>query len=223
MGTTSETTTAVAFTSPVIFGARQGAVLRPEEVTVFTCSTEAKSIRWTVGGLARGEGSEEEQRSGKLISSWAYTAKPGDTSVECLTVNQEGKVESSASIAFVVKDEQVVTLRNIEDKRKMENNNDVRKTASVEDNLDKLQVEKEDVDAVEKLAGFAAADPKEQFFDAGEEKVEAVDSKIGNGGSSGNKVEVVASAMNTLASQASPIFSSSLLLLLLLVNLSLLL
>jgi len=184
--------------------------------------------------LARGEGSEEEQRSGKLISSWAYTAKPGDTSVECLTVNQEGKVESSASIAFVVKDEQVVTLRNIEDKRKVENNNDVRKTASVEDNLDKLQVEKEDadavdtidvadVDAVEKLAGFAAADPKEQFFDAGEEKVEAVDSKIGNGGSSGNKVEVVASAMNTLASQASPIFSSSLLLLLLLVNLSLLL
>merc|ERR1712051_827186 len=211
MGTTSETTTAVAFTSPVIFGARQGALLSPEEVTVFTCSTEAKSIRWTVGGLARGEGSEEEQRSGKLISSWAYTAKPGDTSVECLTVNQEGKVESSASIAFVVKDEQVVTLRNIEDKRKMENNNDVRKTASVEDNLDKLQVEKE------------AADPKEQFFDAGEEKVEAVDSKIGNGGSSGNKVEVVASAMNTLASQASPIFSSSLLLLLLLVNLSLLL
>ena len=131
-----------------------------------------------MGGLARGEGSEEEQRSGKLISSWAYTAKPGDTSVECLAVNQEGKVESSASIAFVVKDEQVVTLRNIEDKRKMENNNDVRKTASVEDNLDKLQVEKEDadavdtidvadVDAVEKLAGFAAADPKEQFFDAG--------------------------------------------------------
>merc|ERR1712210_313798 len=149
------------------------------------------------------------------ISSWAYTAKPGDTSVECLTVNQEGKVESSASIAFVVKDEQVVTLRNIEDKRKMENNNDVRKTASVEDNLDKLQVEKEDADAVDTID---VAD-----VDAGEEKVEAVDSKIGNGGSSGNKVEVVASAMNTLASQASPIFSSSLLLLLLLVNLSLLL
>merc|ERR1712110_1198868 len=148
--TTSETTTAVAFTSPVIFGARQGALLSPEEVTVFTCSTEAKSIRWTVGGLARGEGSEEEQRSGKLISSWAYTAKPGDTSVECLAVNQEGKVESSASIAFVVKDEQVVTLRNIEDKTKVEedallNNNDARKSTAVTDNLED-EVEKEDVE-----------------------------------------------------------------------------
>jgi len=204
-------------------------------VTVFTCSTEAKSIRWMVGGLERGERSEEELRAGKLISSWAYTAKPGDSSVDCFAVNQEGKVESSASIAFVVKEEQVVTLRNIEDKRKVENNNNVRKTASAEDNLDKVEVEKEDagavdkldvadVDAVDRLAGFAAAAPEEQFFDAGEEKVEAVDSKIGNGGTIGNEVqEVVASAKNTLASQASSIASSSLLLLLLLLNLSLLL
>ena len=73
-----------------------------------------------VGGLERGERSEEELRAGKLISSWAYTAKPGDSSVDCFAVNQEGKVESSASIAFVVKEEQVVTLRNIEDKRKVE-------------------------------------------------------------------------------------------------------
>merc|ERR1712037_180670 len=219
--TTSETTTstAVAFASPVIFGARQGAQFSPGEVTVFTCSTEAKSIRWMVGGLERGERPEEELRAGKLISSWAYTAKPGDSSVDC----------------FVVKEEQVVTLRNIEDKRKVENNNNVRKTASAEDNLDKVEVEKEDagavdkldvadVDAVDRLAGFAAAAPEEQFFDAGEEKVEAVDSKIGNGGTIGNEVqEVVASAKNTLASQASSIASSSLLLLLLLVNLSLLL
>merc|ERR1712037_87580 len=222
--TTSETTTstAVAFASPVIFGARQGAQFSPGEVTVFTCSTEAKSIRWMVGGLERGERSEEELRAGKLISSWAYTAKPGDSSVDCFAVNQEGKVESSASIAFVVKEEQVVTLRNIEDKRKVENNNNVRKTASAEDNLDKVEVEKEDagavdkldvadVDAVDRLAGFAAAAPEEQFFDAGEEKVEAVDSKIGN-----EVQEVVASAKNTLASQATSIASSSLLLLLLL-------
>merc|ERR1712037_1018507 len=192
------------------FGARQGAQFSPGEVTVFTCSTEAKSIRWMVGGLERGERSEEELRAGKLISSWAYTAKPGDSSVDCFAVNQEGKVESSASIAFVVKEEQVVTLRNIEDKRKVENNNNVRKTASAEDNLDKVEVEKEDAGAVDKLAGFAAAAPEEQFFDAGEEKVEAVDSKIGNGGTIGNEVqEVVASAKNTLASQASSIASSS--------------
>ena len=135
-----------------------------------------------VAGLKRGEGSEEELRAGKLISSWAYTAKPGDFSVECFAVNQEGKVESSASIGFVVKEEQVVTLRNIEDKRKVENNNDVRKTASVEDNLDKVEVEKEDADAVDTidvadadavdtLAGFAAAAPEEQFFEAGKQHI----------------------------------------------------
>jgi len=198
-----------------------------------------------VGGLERGEGSEEELRASKLISSWAYTAKPGDSSVECLAVYQEGQVESSASIAFVVKEEQVVTLRNIEDKTKVEedallNNNDARKSTAVTDNLED-EVEKEDVeltkekeakpvggdadavdtivggdaDAVDVIAGFAAA-PEEQFFDAGEEKVEAVDSKVGRSGTSGNKVEVVASAMNTLASNASsPLFSSFLLLLLL--------
>ena len=142
-----------------------------------------------VGGLERGERSEEELRAGKLISSWAYTAKPGDSSVDCFAVNQEGKVESSASIAFVVKEEQVVTLRNIEDKRKVENNNNVRKTASVEDNLDKVEVEKEDagavdkldvadVDAVDRLAGFAAAAPEEQFFDAGEQLI--LSRSIGN-------------------------------------------
>ena len=131
-----------------------------------------------VGGLKRGEGSEEELRAGKLISSWAYTAKPGDFSVECFAVNQEGKVESSASIAFVVKEEQVVTLRNIEDKRKVENNNNVRKTASAEDNLDKVEVEKEDADAVDRLAGFAAAAPEEQFFDSGEQLI--LSRSIGN-------------------------------------------
>ena len=142
-----------------------------------------------VGGLERGERSEEELRAGKLISSWAYTAKPGDSSVDCFAVNQEGKVESSASIAFVVKEEQVVTLRNIEDKRKVENNNNVRKTASAEDNLDKVEVEKEDagavdkldvadVDAVDRLAGFAAAAPEEQFFDAGEQLI--LSRSIGN-------------------------------------------
>ena len=45
--------------------------------------------------------------------------------------------------------------------------------------------------------------------------MEAVDSKIGTGGSSKNKVEMVASARNTFASKASPLLSSSLLLLLL--------
>jgi len=179
-----------------------------------------------VGGLKRGEGSEEEQRDGKLISSWAYTANPGDSSVHCFALNQEGKVGSSASIAFVVKEEQVVTLRNIEDKKKVENKNDVHKTAAVKDNLNKLEVQREkedavnvidvadaDADAVDTLAGFAAAAPEEQFFEAGEEKLEAVDLKIGNGGTSKNKVELVA---NTFASKASPLFSSSLLLLLLL-------
>merc|ERR1711997_420021 len=66
-----------------------------------------------------------------------------------------------------------------------------------------------DADAVDKIAGFAAA-PEEQFFDAGEEKLEAVDSKIGRSGRHENKVEVVANARNTtLASNASPIFSTS--------------
>merc|ERR1712110_99897 len=120
------------------------------------------------------------------------------------------------------------------------NNNDARKSTAVTDNLED-EVEKKDVeltkekevkpvgddadavdtivgadaDAVDVIARFAAA-PEEQFFDAGEEKVEAVDSKVGRSGTSGNKVEVVASAMNTLASNASsPLFSSFLLLLLL--------
>ena len=142
-----------------------------------------------VGGEERGEGSEEELRANKLISSWAYTAVPGDSSVECLAVHQE--VESSASISFVVKEEQAVSLRNIEDKTKVGkntllNNNDVDKSAFVGDNQDKLEDEKAEVeltklegrkeadadavhpdaDAVDKIAGFAAA-PEEQFFDAG--------------------------------------------------------
>merc|ERR1739841_35333 len=110
------------------------------------------SIRWLVGGEVRGEGSEEELRASKLISSWGYTAKPGDSSVECLAVYQEEQGESSASIAFVVKEEQVVTLVNIEDKTEVEedallNNNNAHKSTSVGDNLDKLEdeVEKEDV------------------------------------------------------------------------------
>ena len=106
-----------------------------------------------VGGLKRGEGSEEEQRDGKLISSWAYTANPGDSSVHCFAVNQEGKLESSASIAFVVKkEEQVVTLRNIEDKMKVENNKDDHKTVSLKDNLNKLEVQQEKEDAVDVIA-----------------------------------------------------------------------
>ena len=142
-----------------------------------------------VGGEERGEGSEEELRANKLVSSWAYTAKPGDSSVVCMAVYQE--VESSASISFVVKEEQVVTLRNIEDKTKvgedaLHNNNDADKSVFVGDNQDKLEdemaeveltkleVKKEadadavhpDADAVDKIAGFAAA-PEEQFFDAG--------------------------------------------------------
>ena len=137
-----------------------------------------------VGGKERGEGAEEELRGSKLISSWAYTANPADSSVHCFAIYQEGQVESSASIAFVVKEEQVVTLRNIEDKTKVEedavlNNNDARKSTSVKDNLeDEVEKGKEDVeltkkkeanddaDAVDIIAGFAAA-PEEQFFDAG--------------------------------------------------------
>ena len=133
-----------------------------------------------VGGKERGEGAEEELRGSMLISSWAYTAKPADSSVHCFAIYQEGQVESSASIAFVVKEEQVVTLRNIEDKTKVEedavlNNNDARKGTSVKDEVEKgkedveLTKKKEandDADAVDIIAGFAAA-PEEQFFDAG--------------------------------------------------------
>jgi len=221
--------------SPVIFGARQGALFSPGEVTVFTCSTEAKTIRWMVDGEERGEGSDEEVRANKLISSWAYTAKPADSSVECLAVYQEG--ETSATISFIVMEEQLVTLSNIEDKPKVEedallNNND--KSAFVGDTRDKLIDEKTDVelkkveakkeaeplvadadtvqpdaDAVDKIAAFAAA-PEEQFFE-GEEKLEAVDSKIEKSGTHENKVEVVASARNAtlLANHASPLFSRS--------------
>ena len=143
-----------------------------------------------VNGEERGEGSDEEVRANKLISSWAYTAKPADSSVECLAVYQEG--ETSATISFVVMEEQLVTLSNIEDKTKVEedallNNND--KSAFVGDTQDKLKDEKTDVelkkvevkkeaeplvadadavqpdaDAVDKIAGFAAA-PEEQFFE----------------------------------------------------------
>merc|ERR1712037_803130 len=106
------------------------------------------------------------------------------------------------SIAFVVENEQMVTLRNIEDKTKLE----------------KMEVNEpafHDVDAVDRIAGFASA-PEEQFYDAGEEELEAVDSKVESFGTRGNKVEI--SAKSTLASKASSIFfniSSSLLLLLL--------
>ena len=143
-----------------------------------------------VNGEERGEGSDEEVRANKLISSWAYTAKPADSSVQCLAVYQEG--ETSATISFRVMEEQLVTLSNIEDKTKVEedallNNND--KSAFVGDNQDKLKDEKTDVelkkvevkkeaeplvadadavqpdaDAVDKIAGFAAA-PEEQFFE----------------------------------------------------------
>merc|ERR1711971_490997 len=139
-------------------------------------------------------------------------------------------------------EEQLVTLTNIEDKTKVEedallNNNN--KSAFVGDNQDKLKDEKTDVelkkvevkkeaeplvadadavqpdadavqpdaDAVDKIAAFAAA-PEEQFFE-GEDKLEAVDSKIGSSGTQGNKVEVVARNATLLANHASPLFSRS--------------
>ena len=101
-----------------------------------------------VDGEERGEGSDEEVRANKLISSWAYTAKPADSSVQCLAVYQEG--ETSATISFVVMEEQVVTLSNIEDKTKVEEdallNNNQDKSAFVVDNQDKLKDEKTDVE-----------------------------------------------------------------------------
>ena len=106
-----------------------------------------------------------------------------------------------ADADFVVKEEeQVVTLRNIEDKMKVEYNKDDHKTVSLKNNLNKLEVqqEKEDAvdviavadanadvdadanagadadagaDAVDRLAGFAAAAPEEQFFEAGKQHI----------------------------------------------------
>ena len=133
-----------------------------------------------------GEGSEYEVQEKKVISSWEYIAKPGDSSVECVAVYQIGNdmVEKSSSIAFVVENEQMVTLRNIEDKTKLGENamlsiNDADKSTFVRENLDKLDEEKiklekmevnepafPDVDAVDRIAGFASA-PEEQFYDAG--------------------------------------------------------
>ena len=140
-----------------------------------TCSS------WMVNGEERGEGSDEEVRANKLISSWAYTAKPADSSVECLAVYKEG--ETSATISFVVMEEQLVTLSNIEDKTKVEedyllnNNQDKLKDEKTDVELKKVEVKKEaeplvadadavqpDADAVDKIARFAAA-PKEHFFE----------------------------------------------------------
>jgi len=213
------------FPAPTIIGARQGALLSPGEVRVFTCSAQAESIRWMVGDEERGEGAEEELRSNNLISSWAYTAKTSDSKVECVAVYQKGEIEKKASISFKVKEEQVVTLRNIEAK----------KSAPVKENLAMMEEESEtkvetvqksdfeviDEDAVDRIAGFGAA-PQEQFFEAGEEEVEAVDAKVGRSGTRLNKVEVGASVkegMSAFASGSSHnIFSILTLSILLLVN-----
>ena len=127
--------------------------------------------RWMVGDEERGEGAEEELRSNNLISSWAYTAKKSDSKVECVAVYQKGEIEKKASISFKVKEEQVVTLRNIEAK----------KSAPVKENLAVMEEESEtkvevqktdfeviDEDAVDRIAGFGAA-PQEQFFEAGKD------------------------------------------------------
>ena len=128
--------------------------------------------RWMVGDEERGEGAEEELRSNNLISSWAYTAKTSDSKVECVAVYQKGEIEKKASISFKVKEEQVVTLRNIEAK----------KSAPVKENLAMMEEESEtkvetvqksdfeviDEDAVDRIAGFGAA-PQEQFFEAGKD------------------------------------------------------
>jgi len=213
------------FPAPTIIGARQGALLSPGEVRVFTCSAQAESIRWMVGDEERGEGAEEELRSNNLISSWAYTAETSDSKVECVAVYQKGEIEKKASISFKVKEEQVVTLRNIEAK----------KSAPVKENLAMMEEESEtkvetvqksdfeviDEDAVDRIAGFGAA-PQEQFFEAGEEEVEAVDAKVGRSGTRLNKVEVGASVkegMSAFASGSSHnIFSILTLSILLLVN-----
>ena len=124
-----------------------------------------------VGDEKRGEGAEEELRSNNFISSWAYTAKKSDSKVECVAVYQKGEIEKKASISFKVKEEQVVTLRNIEAK----------KSAPVKENLAMMEEESEtkvevqktdfeviDEDAVDRIAGFGAA-PQEQFFEAGKD------------------------------------------------------
>ena len=125
-----------------------------------------------VGDEERGEGAEEELRSNNLISSWAYTAQTSDSKVECVAVYQKGEIEKKASISFKVKEEQVVTLRNIEAK----------KSAPAKENLAMMEEESEtkvetvqksdfeviDEDAVDRIAGFGAA-PQEQFFEAGKD------------------------------------------------------
>ena len=125
-----------------------------------------------VGDEERGDGAEEELRSNNLISSWAYTAQISDSKVECVAVYQKGEIEKKASISFKVKEEQVVTLRNIEAK----------KSAPVKENLAMMEEESEtkvetvqksdfeviDEDAVDRIAGFGAA-PQEQFFEAGKD------------------------------------------------------
>ena len=86
-------------------------------------------------------------------------------------VYQKGEIEKKASISFAVKEEQVVTLRNIEAK----------KSAPVKENLAVMEEESEtkvevqktdfeviDEDAVDRIAGFGAA-PQEQFFEAGKD------------------------------------------------------
>ena len=124
-----------------------------------------------VGDEERGEGAEEELRSNNLISSWAYTAQTSDSKVECVAVYQKGEIEKKASISFTVKEEQVVTLRNIEAKKSAP----VKEYLAVmeEESETKVEVQKTDFevideDAVDRIAGFGAA-PQEQFFEAGKD------------------------------------------------------
>merc|ERR1712012_1182763 len=151
---------------------------------------------WMVGDEERGEGAEEELRSNNLISSWAYTAQISDSKVECVAVYQKGEIEKKASISFKVKEEQVVTLRNIKAK----------KSAPVKENLAMMEEETDfeviGEDAVDRIAGFGAA-PQEQFFEAGKDEVEAVDAKVGRSGTRLNKVEVGASVKEGISAFAS--------------------
>merc|ERR1711963_177121 len=133
-----------------------------------------------------GEGAEEEFRSNNLISSWAYTAQISDSKVECVAVYQKGEIEKKASISFKVKENLAVMEEESETKVEVQ----------------KTDFEVIDEDAVDRIAGFGAA-PQEQFFEAGEEEVEAVDAKVGRAGTRLNEVEVGASVKEGMSAFAS--------------------
>jgi len=96
---------------PIVFGIRQGSVLKPGERVVVTCSSEGEQddLVWEVEGDVRGEGAEVLRRGGKVISSWEYQAKLADSSIVCKV---KGQIERSAALSVIVKKEQeVVTLQ----------------------------------------------------------------------------------------------------------------